>query len=175
MQNKIPIVWANGDSSGMLLDPIVGQLTSPAITDTRRNYFESAWNAGRSFKELFDGADPALRFSVPSCLQKDVCAPFEEHNVMGTTASGACAYWTASTLSLTYECLNDGTCASGVGGTRGKYYDKDTCDANCGEGKWQCMQNAQHPKCAGKHARTCVADNNGACKTLAECEKACYT
>ena len=43
-------------------------------------------------------------------------------------------------VSLTFECLNDGTCASGMGAARGKFYDKDTCDANCGAGKWQCMQ-----------------------------------
>ena len=82
---------------------------------------------------------------------------------------------TACRLSCLCTSVPDLCLPSGVGGTRGKYYDKDTCDANCGAGKWQCMQNSMLPKCAGKHARTCVADPNGACSTLTECEEACYS
>ena len=104
-----------------------------------------------------------------------MCAAFEgAHNVMGTTQSGECAYWTPLPVSLTYECLNDGTCAQGMGAGRGTFYDKDTCDANCGGSRWQCMQHANQKGCAGEHARTCISDPAGSCVSLKECESSCY-
>jgi hypothetical protein len=173
--NHVPLVWADGDDSGMLLDPIVNQLDSPILTSEMRQQWEDMWAGTQSFKDLYDAADDKLKFRFPSYLDRDICEAAEnEHNVMGTSANGECVYWTQPGLSLTYECLNDGTCASGFGGTKGKYYDKDTCDKNCGDGKWQCMQNVDQHNCAGKHARTCVSNPVGACRSLEICERECY-
>lgn len=174
--NRLPLVWADGDDSGMILDPMVNQLSSPQVTSAMTAKFASLWKTtGRSFKEVYDAVDPALRFELPSYLKRDICAPFESgNNVMGTTAKGECAYWTPLPVSLTYECLNDGTCATGVGGGHGKFYDKDTCDANCGGSRWQCMQHANQKGCAGEHARTCISDPAGSCVSLKECESSCY-
>ena len=175
--NRLPLVWADGDDSGMILDPMVNQLVSPQVTPKMLDAFETLWNDPKStFKQLYDAVDPALRFELPSYLKRDVCSTFEGNtNVMGTTVSGECAYWAPQAVSLTYECLNDGTCASGVGGGHGKFYDQATCDANCGGSKWQCMQHVDQKGCAGVHARTCISDPAGKCQSLKECESSCYS
>jgi hypothetical protein len=87
--------------------------------------------------------------------------------------AGACVYWQANPLPLSYECLNDGTCAQSMGGTHRTFFDLPTCQSNCGQGKWQCMLNAQNSGCAEDHAVMCVPDARGKCADLASCEKAC--
>ena len=87
-------------------------------------------------------------------------------------AAGHCVYWTPPGLPLNYECLNDGTCAQSMGG-RGTFFEKDTCDKNCGRGNWSCVQNANLPGCAGANAVMCVPAVEGKCRNLAECEANC--
>ena len=176
-QNHVPLIWADGDDSGMLIDPIVGQVDSPTISSAMVDAWNDRWKSGGTFAELFAASDEALQFRLPSFFEWHLCEDAERQgvNVMGSTASGECAYWKPGSLSLTFECLNDGTCASGYGASRGKYYDKDTCEANCGQAKWQCMQNKVLDGCAGDHARTCVPNPTGACDNLSDCETQCYT
>jgi hypothetical protein len=77
--NKRPLVWANGDNSGMLLDPVVNWLGydgAPYITDADQKYFESSWTAS-TWATLFKGASDNVKFSLRDWFHKDLCTADE--------------------------------------------------------------------------------------------------
>lgn len=176
IKHQIPLVWADGDDSGMLIDPIVGQLENPEITDDMRSKFKEHWDAGSNsttFANLYDSSESALRMYLPSWLNRSRCEGAEKDGqmILGVTDSGTCVYWTPTSAQMSYECLNDGTCAQSIGG---RYLDQDSCDANCGKSKWQCMINPDNEGCAEQYARVCVPNPLGDCPDLSTCESSCH-
>jgi hypothetical protein len=98
--NKRPLVWADSDDSGMLLDPMVNWLGydagSPYITDTDKQYFESNWAKPPGFAVLYKGASLDIRFSLRNWFQKDLCNGDESDPgkmVMGINDGGKCVFW----------------------------------------------------------------------------------
>ena len=178
--NGRPLVWADGDSSGMLIDPVVNQVAAQVnVTAGMAAAFNAAWEktpALTNFTELFDASDPALQFFLPSYTKKDVCdndpAVSSASQVMGTNAAGKCVYWDMEPPQM-WECLNDGTCAQGTLAGRGTFFTEDDCLKNCGQSKWSCMQNAIISGCAGEAATNCVPDPQGICGNVTECEQMC--
>mmetsp|Transcript_3755 Transcript_3755/g.11119 ORF Transcript_3755/g.11119 Transcript_3755/m.11119 type:complete len:131 (-) Transcript_3755:169-561(-) len=103
--NRRPVVWADGDDSGMVIDPVVGQVALD-ISDEERDAFRALWarppcaeNSANddclTFAELKDAASSELRFVLPDYRNKDACAPYEgtQSQVMGTNENGDCVYW----------------------------------------------------------------------------------
>ena len=176
--NKRPLVWANGDDSGMLVDPSVWMnVAGPELNITTDivNKFNSLWAPGASFGDVFKAMPPELHFHLPSYVSKDACAAMESKAmVMGTNDNGKCVYWNYDSPPVMWECLNDGTCAQSLR-TTGTFFSEKDCLQNCGGGKWACMQNAQIAGCAGKDATMCIPQPSGFCANLAECEKLCTT
>ena len=176
-------MWADGDSSGMMIDPVVGQLAADVvITTSMIDAFNAAWgtppSATVNFTSLYDAADPALQFFLPSYTSKATCegAPgiTSASQVMGTNAAGKCVYWDMQPPVM-WECLNDGTCAQGTLAGRGTFFTESDCLKNCGQSKWSCMQNAMIAGCAGAAATNCVPDPQGACANVTACEEMCGT
>ena len=187
-QNRRPLVWADGDDSGMIVDPVVGQVAL-AITPAMSDAFKALWaklpckgqettelDDCLTFAQLLAATDKLLQLSLMDYRQRAICAPFETpgsvEQVMGTNALGQCVYWVYEQPPFRYECLNDGTCAQSLGG-RGTFSTKDDCEQNCGRGKWACMQNANLPGCAGDKATMCVPSPQGYCSNVTDCERWC--
>ena len=192
--NRRPLVWADGDDSGMLIDPTVGQVAL-AITANMSAAFRALWSTPPckpgdveattrratdclSFARLRASMDALLHFRLFDYRDRAICAPFEQPGsvaqLMGTNAQGACVYWAYEQPPFRWECLNDGTCAQSIGG-RGTFSTKEDCESNCGRGKWSCMQNAILPDCAGEKATMCVPSPQGYCTNVTECERFCST
>ena len=193
--NRRPLVWADGDDSGMVIDPVVGQVAL-AITANMSDTFKALWarppckpvssasaaaaapDDCLTFAQLRAAMDKVLQFSLMDYRNRAICAPFETpgsvSQVMGTNELGQCVYWVYSQPPFRWECLNDGTCAQSLGG-RGTFSSKTDCETNCGKGKWACMQNANLPGCAGDKATMCVPSPQGYCANVTECEHFCST
>ena len=147
--NRRPLVWADGDDSGMVIDPVVGQLIASGndsfITNDMVTQFQAAWDGPHpprtfGFPDLLAGVDPALRFNLPNYTRKELCDPYEGsevHMIMGTNDAGGCIYWDYTDLPNQWECLNDGTCGQSI---NGKYNTEALCKSACG-GSWTCMKN----------------------------------
>ena len=175
-KNNRPVVWADGDSSGMVLDPVVNQVGGTYITTAMSQQFEAHFrNKSLSFADLYAAVDDALKFELPTWYKKSICEAHEAagESVMGYNLAGECVYWTPSPLPLAFECLNDGTCAQSMGGSHQTFFDKSTCEANCGQGSWACVLNQQNPGCAGANAVMCVPSSGGMCSGLDTCEAEC--
>merc|ERR1719195_1344963 len=58
-----PLIWADGDDSPQLLDPIVDGVAGGRITEADRNLFKTHWRMATSpgFKDLFDASPNRLR------------------------------------------------------------------------------------------------------------------
>ena len=175
LSNRRPLIWSDGDDSGMILDPVVNQLTGTYINATMQEQFKAMWKTpSLPFSSLLSATSPALHFELQSYYKRSICAKQEQSNlmVMGYNAVGDCVYWTPPSLPPMYECLNDGTCAQSMGG-RGTFFTQDQCTKNCGQGNWSCVQNANLSKCAGDDAIMCVPAVQGKCNSLAACEVNC--
>merc|ERR1711988_1649471 len=118
----------------MLIDPLVGQLVSPSITADMANDFQKLYAKGNSsitFREVYDQSPPGLKMYLPSYINKSICDSYEQEGqfVLGVNGEGDCVYWSQGPAPLSWECLNDGTCAQSL---NGKYLDEDSCNSNCG-------------------------------------------
>jgi hypothetical protein len=74
-RNKRPLIWADNDTSGMLIDPYVGNVNVDTTAD--KQIFSTQWNAGGQssghyFSELYGKCTKAIKLgtakSEPSCL-----------------------------------------------------------------------------------------------------------
>jgi hypothetical protein len=181
MLQKIPLVWADGDSSGMLLDAYVNQQIlengEAYITDHIVHAFKAQWaNKTATFATVYGGLNSewrkALHMYLPTYANRHVCAAAEQKgtsSVMGTNGNGQCVYWKREPVAGLWECLNDGTCAQSLR-TEGAFPSEQTCLATCAHAKWTCLQSP-----TGMHdAKMCVLDQQaGKCADLGSCEKAC--
>ena len=92
-KNKRPLVWSDGDDSGMILDPVVNQLsgTPGTINTTAQARFKAMWNVSKlSFSSLLSATSPALHFELQNYYKRDICATQEASHlmVMGYNALG---------------------------------------------------------------------------------------
>jgi hypothetical protein len=90
--NKIPLIWSDGDNSGMLIDAVVDwigfdQATGKYITDADKDYLKKSWGtAGIDFSTVYKGASAHLQMEYRSWFNKDICGRFETQsylNIMG--------------------------------------------------------------------------------------------
>ena len=177
INSRRPLIWADGDDSGMLIDPIVNQLANASyVSADDVATFNTLWSQPRvGFDQLFRAVGDGLHFKLPSYYDRHICAGLEypntTHMVMGTNGLGDCVHWDYVDAPSKWECLNDGTCAQSIDG---KYFTQADCNDDCGTSKWSCMQNADKPgDFAGDQATTCVQSATGSCATLEQCEKRC--
>jgi hypothetical protein len=181
--SQVPLVWADGDNSGMLLDPFVNQKILEEgemyITDDMVDTFQAQWAKKTvSFATLLTSSDKALHMYLPTYENRQVCTAAEQkptYLVMGTNGHTPpnCIYWRRQTTSL-WECLNDGTCGSTLR-TAGAFASEAECLKTCAHAKWACVQSKDNgPSFAGADGKMCVIDTQGgACPYLSTCESAC--
>lgn len=106
--HKRPLIWADGENSAMLLDPVVDSLSGGGSNGSRfseqdRQLFTTAWSqsvAGhpeeRNFAWLAAHAGPHLHLSWPSWQQRHACVAqdtSETQMVLGVDGHGSCVYW----------------------------------------------------------------------------------
>ena len=74
--NRRPLVWADSDDSGMLMDPYVdwyGFDGQQYIVEDDRTYFNGQWKPGAKFADVFGGAPPHIKMQYRNYFTKDVC------------------------------------------------------------------------------------------------------
>jgi hypothetical protein len=180
--SQIPLVWADGDNSGMLIDAYVDRRVleegDTYITDAMVDAFQAQWaNKTATFATVLIKMDKALHMYLPTYANRQVCAAAEQKgtsSVMGTNGNGQCVYWKREPIGGLWECLNDGTCGQSLR-TDGAFPSEQACLATCAHAKWTCLQSKDNgPNFAGANGKMCVMDQQaGTCADLGGCEKAC--
>jgi hypothetical protein len=178
-KSRRPLVWADGDNSGMLLDPVVdwlGYNGKKYIVDADRTFWTNAWKANTSFPTLYSSAASHLKMEYRSYFTKDICENDEKYAgkmVMGVlTTDKLCVFWQwgakglSNKLGSKWECTNDGTCAPSDDPVRAKWSTYDDCFKECGQGKWKCVSATDDPK--RKH---CTPDATGTISPATSCEQ----
>ena len=168
-----PLIWANGDASGMLLDPWVGQVNGSYITPAMAEDWRRSWDdPGLTWESLYAKAPAELRFHLPDYyVSRPLCAAAEAagHTVLGRNEAGDCVYLNTDPLLPTpaFECRNDGTCVESRASSRSSTYPTmQNCQLYCNSG-WRCQENPNSQM-------MCVPDPvGGQCATLDACEDAC--
>jgi hypothetical protein len=95
-----PLVWADGDKSGMLLDPYVDYLGyngQKYIVDADRTFWASAWAAKTPFTTLYSSAVSHMKMEYRSYFTKDICDSDEKDPgkmIMGVIEQDKlCVFW----------------------------------------------------------------------------------
>jgi hypothetical protein len=108
-----PLVWADGDHSGILLDPVVdwyGYNGQKYIVDADRTFWNSAWKAKTVFATLYSSATSHLKMEYRSYFTKDICDNDEKDPgkmIMGVlTTDKLCVFWAWTGGSPTDPILN---------------------------------------------------------------------
>jgi hypothetical protein len=99
--NDLPLVWADGDNSGMLLDAYANEETlahSIDITPAMVTAFRSAWTSHviASFASVLGSMDKALHLSFPSYLkreQADLSSWAPTARTSASTGAGRLSRW----------------------------------------------------------------------------------
>merc|ERR1712048_599529 len=98
-RNKRPLIWANCDDSGMLLDPKVGQhflSGGTQITQSDIDYFEKNWNTPVPWEDFRKGASKHLQFRYLNYFERAACADAEKDDnniIIGLDGNGNCVYF----------------------------------------------------------------------------------
>jgi len=169
-----PLIWADGDDSGMVIDAYVGNIYSVPISANDMTDFLSHWHSGASFPDLYKKTPTKLHLHLRAYDYRHLCEDAEKDNknmIIGTNSDDQCVYWKWTSNPSRYECLNDGTCWK-TDSERAYYSSHDDCSTNCGNSKWACVRStgvdSEH-----QGAHHCLPDQSGNCLSRDECEKCC--
>jgi hypothetical protein len=98
--SRRPLVWADGDHSGMLLDPYVDWLGfngKKYIVDADRTFWATAWTSKTPFTTLYSTAVSHLKMEYRSYFTKEICD--KDENSPGKMIMGVlekdklCVFW----------------------------------------------------------------------------------
>lgn len=146
-----PVIWGDGDTSGMLIDPVIGQVNGTYITDEMKVFWRSY--SGRPYSaamwsQLYAQAPPQLKFHLPDWYHSRVLCQEQEAaglTVLGRNEAGDCVFLNKDPKLPTqaFECKNDGTCAPTTATSSGSTYSTQSeCETYCNSG-WMCQKNDQ--------------------------------
>lgn len=164
-----PLVWANTEDGGMIIDPTVGNINGSRISSKDISDFRKHWNSKISFEDLYQSVPPYLQLHYQSWNNKAACEAVEaspDNMVMGVDGEGNCVYWKWTSSATKYECALDGTCFKSSS-ARAIYSSEEECESHCGKGKWSCIQTTKVPSGSSHH---CEPDAQGSYANLDECE-----
>jgi hypothetical protein len=169
LKHKRPLVWADSEDSGMIIDPVVGHIHGDRIRPEDIALFKKQWAASTSFADLYKAVPAYLRLHYPSWENRAACEHVEsssDNMVLGVDGDGKCVYWEWISQESKYECSLDGVCFKSTS-ERAVYASQAECDSRCGKGKWSCIRTTQVPSGASHY---CEPDANGTFANLEECE-----
>eukprot|EP01065_Artemidia_motanka_P053514 TRINITY_DN9948_c0_g1_i1.p1 TRINITY_DN9948_c0_g1~~TRINITY_DN9948_c0_g1_i1.p1 ORF type:complete len:592 (+),score=71.28 TRINITY_DN9948_c0_g1_i1:85-1860(+) len=138
-----PLVWANNDTSGMIIDGSrrgvfgdPGDPRSSPVTEETERLFAELWKYNLSWDEFYDRVPKELRLTYPSYYGTRVVCPELykrwDAQVIGLNGAGVCVYWTWKENDGPYPgsyCCMDGFCQPCANGDP-----MATCTDQCGGG-----------------------------------------
>ncbi len=77
-KNKRPLLWADSDNSGIIIDPYVNAIADCKITQSDVDKFMAQWDAKPDFKTFAQTQPAYMQFEFQSYPKKFICDTIEK-------------------------------------------------------------------------------------------------